>query len=70
VILANFLPSLQQGLPNPVPEYEQVLLEIASFCQRFRFLLALPIPMLLFSIAAFTQPSRLHGDFTNRASGR
>lgn len=59
VILAIFLPSLRQGLPNPVPGYEEALLEIASFCMRWRFLLAFPIPMALFSIAAFTRPSQV-----------
>ncbi len=59
VILAIFLPSLQQGLPNPVPGYEQILLEIASFCMHWRFLLALPIPMVLFTIAAFARSSHV-----------
>ena len=54
VILAIFLPSLRQGLPNPLPVYEQVLLEISAFCLTWRFLLALPILSVLFTIAGFT----------------
>jgi type II secretory pathway component PulF len=56
IVLAVFLPSLKQGLPNPIPVYEQVLLEISAFCLRWRFLLALPIVSVLFTIAAFTHP--------------
>ena len=59
-VLAVFLPSLNEGLPNPVPGYEQVLLGVAEFCGRFRWVLALPIVVVLFTVAAFTNPSRIH----------
>lgn len=57
VIRAVFLPSLEQGTPASVPGYEQVLLGIAVFCFRFRWVLALPIAavvVVLFTIAALT----------------
>jgi type II secretory pathway component PulF len=59
-ILAIFLPSLKQGLPNPIPGYERVLLEIASFCSRWKWLVALPATGLglVFTIAEFTRTSR------------
>ena len=54
-IRAVFFPSLEQGIP--VPGYERVLLGIAIFCFRFRWVLALPIAAVvvaLFTIAAVT----------------
>lgn len=54
VVKAIFLPSLEQGLPNPVPGYEQILLEVALFCGRWHFVSALPIVVVLFTIAGFT----------------
>ena len=42
-IWAVFLPSLKQGLPDPIPVYERVLLEIAVFCGSWKWLLVLPI---------------------------
>jgi hypothetical protein len=53
-VKAIFLPSLMLGLPNPVPEYEQVLLAVAAFCLHWQLLLVLPIAAILFTIAAFT----------------
>ena len=56
-IRAIFLPSLEQGIPAPAPGYEQVLLGVAVFCFRFRWVLALPIAavvVVLFTIAALT----------------
>ncbi|HTW59983.1 MAG TPA: hypothetical protein VMD99_17790 [Terriglobales bacterium] len=53
-VLAVFLPSLKQGLPNPLPLYEQILLAITAFFLAWRFLLALPIVAVLFTIAGFT----------------
>ena len=53
-VRAAFLPSLERGLPNPVPGYEQILLGVAVFFLRWRFLLALPIVVVLFAVAAFT----------------
>jgi hypothetical protein len=58
VVKAVFLPSLRQGLPNPVPGYEQVLLRVAAFCLRFSCLLALPTVAVFFLIAAFTSESK------------
>jgi hypothetical protein len=60
-IKAVFLPSLEQGIPTPVPGYERVLLEVAFFCFRVRWLLALPIVVIvvaLFSVAGFTSVMR------------
>jgi hypothetical protein len=62
-IRAVFLPSLEQGIPAPVPGYERVLLGIAVFCFRFRWVLALPIVavvVVLFTIAAIG--TRKQGD--------
>jgi hypothetical protein len=56
VVLAVFLPSLNQGLPNPLPAHEHILLAAAAFCLTWRFFLALPIIGLLFTIAGFTYP--------------
>jgi hypothetical protein len=56
VIMAVFLPSLKQGLPDPLPGYEQILLAAAAFCLSWRFVLALPIAVVLFTLAAFTGP--------------
>jgi hypothetical protein len=33
LIWAIFLPSLKQGLPNPLPAYERILLDFAVFCE-------------------------------------
>jgi hypothetical protein len=56
VIWAVFLPSLKQGLPNPLPAYEKFLLDIAVFCGDWKWLLALPVLGLglLFTIAELT----------------
>jgi type II secretory pathway component PulF len=59
-IRAAFVPSLE-GLQTPVPLYERVLLETAFFCLRVRWLLALPIVVIvvaLFAVAAFTSAMR------------
>jgi hypothetical protein len=53
-VWAAFLPSLKQGLPNPMPGYERSLLGIAVFCSSWSWILALPVVSLLFTIAAFT----------------
>jgi hypothetical protein len=53
-VLAAFLPSLKQGLPISIPVYERILLGVAEFCGRFRWVLALPIVVVLFTVAAFT----------------
>jgi hypothetical protein len=57
VIWAIFLPSLRRGLPNPIPPYERILLEIAVLCGRWKWLLALPVGGLglLFTIAELTR---------------
>ena len=43
VVWAVYLPSLRQGLPNPIPLYEKALLETAVFCDVWKWLLALPL---------------------------
>jgi type II secretory pathway component PulF len=62
LIWAVFIPSLKQGLPNPIPAYEKILLDLAVFCGDWRWLLALPIVGLglLFAIAERTA-SRARG---------
>lgn len=57
VIMAVFLPSLNQGIPDPLPGYEHVLLAVAAFFLTWRFVLALPIALVLFTVAAFTSAS-------------
>lgn len=42
-IRAIFLPSLNQGLPDTIPVYERVLLEIAFFCGSWKWVLVLPL---------------------------
>lgn len=63
VTWAMFLPSLKQGLPNPIPAYERVLLEIAVFCDAWKWLLALPMLALglIFTVAAFATALRTRG---------
>jgi len=56
-IMAVFLPSLNQSIPDPLPGYEQVLLAVAAFFFTWRLLLALPIALVLFTVAAFTSTS-------------
>jgi hypothetical protein len=56
-IMAVFLPPLNQGAPDPLPAYEHVFLAVAAFFLTWRFLLALPIAFLLFTVAAFTSAS-------------
>jgi len=60
VIESAFLPSLKQGIPNPLRGYEVVLLAVAAFCLRWRFVLAAPIALVLFTVAAFGSPSKVH----------
>lgn len=55
VVEAVFIPSLRQGVPNPMPGYEQILLGVALFCHRFRWLLAPPTVLVFFLIAGFTR---------------
>lgn len=43
VVWSVYLPSLRQGLPNPIPMYERALLEGAVFCDVWKWLLALPL---------------------------
>jgi len=60
LIWAIFLPSLKQGLPNPLPAYEKMLLDIAVFCSEWRFILLLPIVGLglIFTIVEVTSRER------------
>jgi hypothetical protein len=60
LVKAFFLPSLEPGNPNPLPVYETVLLEVAFFCMRFKWLLALPIVVALYVFAAVTSESRVY----------
>jgi type II secretory pathway component PulF len=57
VVEAVFLPSLKQGIPNPIPDCEAILLDAAFFCHRFRWLIAPLTVLLFFLIAAFTRES-------------
>lgn len=50
IVKAVFLPSLETGLPNPVPGWEQLILIVTEFCLRWRWV-ATPIPIVLFTIA-------------------
>jgi hypothetical protein len=59
VIESAFLPSLKQGVPDRLPGYEQVLLAGAVFFLRWRFVLALPIALVLFTVAAFSSSSKV-----------
>ena len=59
VVEAVFLPSLRQGIPNPIPEYEANLLGVALFCHRFRWFLAPLTVLVLFLIAAVTSKSEV-----------
>jgi len=60
IVWAIFLPSLRQGLPDPIPAYQSILLGIAVFCSDWRFILVLPIAGLglLFTIAEVTGRDR------------
>jgi hypothetical protein len=57
VIEAVYLPSLRQGIPNPIPDYEANLLSVALFCHRFRWFLAPVTVLVFFLVAAFTSKS-------------
>lgn len=58
LIGAVFFPSLQEGLPTPLPAYEEMLLDIALFCGRWKWVLALPMVGLglLFTIVELAVP--------------
>jgi hypothetical protein len=56
-VKAAFLPSLRQGLPNPVPGWEQMLLSAAIFCLEWRWLLVPPVVILVFAFAGISNPS-------------
>jgi hypothetical protein len=62
IVWAIFLPALKLGLPDPIPAYERILLDIAVLCMEWRFILVLPIIGLgfLFTIAQATL-SRVRG---------
>lgn len=57
-IWAAFLPALKQGLPDPIPGCERILLDIAVFCDVWRFVLAIPIAAVLFTVPGFTNATR------------
>jgi hypothetical protein len=46
-------------LSDPVPFYEQILLNVAVFCLSWRLILVLPMLGALFIIATFTRESRV-----------
>jgi hypothetical protein len=54
-------PALKQGYSVSLASYEIILLGLVEFCLRFRWFLALPIVMVLFTFAAFTNNSRAQG---------
>jgi hypothetical protein len=59
VAMAVLRPYMEQGVAIPI--YERILFGVAVFCLSFRWLLALPILSVLFTVAAFTHsgtPSR------------
>ncbi len=61
-VWAAFLPSLKQGLPDPIPGYERILLNIAVFCVSWKWILALlslPIIVVVFTVAEFTSQTRI-----------
>lgn len=60
-ITAIFRPSS----PAPEPLYATILLDVAVFCSRFKWVFALPIMVVLFAVAAFTNPVK---SAKNRAS--
>ena len=61
IIWTIFLPFLKDG-PSPLPAYDRFFLDIAVFCDNWRFILLLPVLGLglLFTIAQAT-PSRVRG---------
>jgi len=61
---AIFVPSLRQGIPNPVPVYEQILLGAGVWCLQFHWLLTPPIVLLLFTTATLTGAVRGFKRFT------
>lgn len=65
IVWAVFLPSLRQGLPNPIPVYERVILEMAVLCGNWKWVLLLPLFGLgiIFTIAEATL-SRASGNVT------
>jgi len=52
VAMAVLRPSMEQGVA--IPLYERLLYGVAIFCLTFRWLLALPILSVLFTVAGFT----------------
>ncbi len=52
---------LLPNLHDPVPLYQQWILEAALFCLRWRFFLVLPATALPFILAAFTQERHKRG---------
>lgn len=59
-IILSVFPSLNQAVPNPIPIYEEIPLQIALFCIRFRWLLLFPTVAfgISFAIAGMTSASR------------
>ena len=61
---AIFVPSLRQGIPSPIPVYEQILLGAGVWCLQFHWLLTPPIVLLLFTTATLTGVGRRVKRFT------
>jgi len=57
-IWSYFMPSLKQGLPNPLPDYEVILLNVAEFCAMYRWLVVPPVVAALSLIAGITKAFR------------
>jgi hypothetical protein len=60
-VWAVFLPSLDRGIPDPIPGYERILLEAAVLCSSFKWMLAIlapPIVVVLFVVAELTSQKR------------
>lgn len=53
IIVAVFHPSAAHGSSAQAPPFERVLIDIAVFCSRFKWVFAFPIVMVLFTIAIF-----------------
>jgi len=51
---------LLPSLSDPVPIYEQILLNMAVFCARWHFVAVLPTLVVSFTLAAFTKSARTH----------
>ncbi len=58
-VILSLFPSLGQGA-NTRPYYEHLLISLTLFCIDFKWVLALPIALTLFTVAAFTNRTSSH----------